>query len=943
MVNNKLKLVKSATAFVIGAAVLTGSFAAAGSDTAFAKSSTSVKVSNGKLVYKSTGKVVKGYKTYNKALYKDGKKLTGLYKKTYYKAGKKATGTYKSVYYKTGKAFTGVTNKTYYKAGKKATGTYKNVYYKTGKAYTGVVNKTYYKAGKKATGLYKGVYYKTGKAATGIFEGQLYVSGNLNKGLYEFDKKFYYDATLANGTYTDDKGVERAFENGVEVGVKVKSVEAINAKTLKVTLNVASNLKTTDFSVTKGSIKTNIANVVIAEDKKSVSIELTSKLTKGEYTVAVAQEGKDALTSSVSVEDEKVSGISVLSEVAPFNSDKTAATVGYQVTNQYGENVTKLNASSVTASVSGAAAQAELNADGSISLKGLAKDAKEGDKVVITLVHGATATTTTKTVTLSSKAVTSEVSVGSLYNKDGKKLTQDTDLSADKFYLPVTVKDQYGKIITDSAIAKAETLITNTNPAVATFGDFEKVTIDGKDQLVLPVKNKTLAGQATVIVIAKANGTNAQGTVTVAEGVSVANVTLSAPTGLVTAGKAVLFPLSVVDNAGAEIKTKKELEALNTKNKGITLSSNAKLIEKDGVLYAEVAGGSVEENKPVTVVANTANGKVSTQTVIAKAAATPTVITGLSSKLATSLRENAKTVITVSAADLVIEDQYGQVIDAKELASTNITAVATLGEESPFTVTTNGNNVEIKLSEKQEKTADTITFKIGNSDASALSKKFSVVKDSAFASYKVEDVAPIYVVADKDGVYTIESGYEQPIVVKATTKDGEVVTLDKGADYSVTGLNAGSLKFAEGSNTATQTATITINATGDKFTKEVTYSKAVAAPVKVELVEEASDLSKELTAVTKVNIEEALNLEALVKVLDVVSTDQYGIKATADAKVDSLTFTKVSGEVTFTGNGTNAAKVTKASKDAVINVQVNVGGKSATVQVTFTAEVTPGA
>ncbi|MGF9976212.1 hypothetical protein [Viridibacillus arvi] len=315
MVNNKLKLVKSATAFVIGAAVLTGSFAAAGSDTAFAKSSTSVKVSNGKLVYKSTGKVVKGYKTYNKALYKDGKKLTGLYKKTYYKAGKKATGTYKSVYYKAGKAFTGVTNKTYYKAGKKATGTYKNVYYKSGKAYTGVVNKTYYKAGKKATGLYKGVYYKTGKAATGIFEGQLYVSGNLskgltvykdqlykdavlnkglalfkdqlykdaalNKGLEKFEDKFYFDAAIADGTYLDADNVERAFENGVEVGAKAKTVEAINATQVLVTFNksldkdtaeTAANYKFNDTALTT----TTAPSVELQKDKKSVIITLAA-------------------------------------------------------------------------------------------------------------------------------------------------------------------------------------------------------------------------------------------------------------------------------------------------------------------------------------------------------------------------------------------------------------------------------------------------------------------------------------------------------------------------------------------------------------------------------------------------------------------------------------------------------------------------------------------
>ncbi|MEK5483922.1 Ig-like domain-containing protein [Viridibacillus sp. FSL R5-0888] len=329
MVNNKLKLVKSATAFVIGAAVLTGSFAAAGSDTAFAKSSTSVKVSNGKLVYKSTGKVVKGYKTYNKALYKDGKKLTGLYKKTYYKAGKKATGTYKSVYYKAGKAFTGVTNKTYYKAGKKATGTYKNVYYKSGKAYTGVVNKTYYKAGKKATGLYKGVYYKTGKAATGIYKDQLYVSGNLNKGLTvykdqlykdavlnkglalfkdqlykdavlnkgleKFEDKFYFDAAIADGTYLDANNVERAFEKGVEVGAKVKAVEAINAKEIKVTFNRSIDASTVigasealaNISIAKvGTADETGLKAKLSEDKKTVTI--TSETTfNGEYTVKV--------------------------------------------------------------------------------------------------------------------------------------------------------------------------------------------------------------------------------------------------------------------------------------------------------------------------------------------------------------------------------------------------------------------------------------------------------------------------------------------------------------------------------------------------------------------------------------------------------------------------------------------------------------------------------
>ncbi|MGE7922828.1 hypothetical protein ACQKND_06555 [Viridibacillus arvi] len=364
MVNNKLKLVKSATAFVIGAAVLTGSFAAAGSDTAFAKSSTSVKVSNGKLVYKSTGKVVKGYKTYNKALYKDGKKLTGLYKKTYYKAGKKATGTYKSVYYKAGKAFTGVTNKTYYKAGKKATGTYKNVYYKSGKAYTGVVNKTYYKAGKKATGLYKGVYYKTGKAATGIYKDQLYISGNLskglelykdqlykdaslnkglalykdqlykdavlNKGFIKFEDKFYFDAALANGTYVDADNVERAVENGIEVGAKVKAVEAINATEVKITFNKKVQASDVITSGTPDLVKA--ANVAITAVDGQI-------YNAGTTTAKLSENGRELTLTSVTafegrykvvvenVRDAKEEKIEKFDSVITIAKDTTAPSI----------------------------------------------------------------------------------------------------------------------------------------------------------------------------------------------------------------------------------------------------------------------------------------------------------------------------------------------------------------------------------------------------------------------------------------------------------------------------------------------------------------------------------------------------------------------------------------------------------------------------------------
>lgn len=122
------------------------------------------------------------------------------------------------------------------------------------------------------------------------------------------------------------------------------------------------------------------------------------------------------------------------------------------------------------------------------------------------MIHGSTATTATQTVTVSAKTVASDVTIGALYNKDGKTLTEDTTLAKDKFYLPVTVKDQYGKEITDVKRLKDEVLVTNTNQAVATFGEFEKQTIEGKDVVVLPVEKIVATGDTNVIVIAKATG-----------------------------------------------------------------------------------------------------------------------------------------------------------------------------------------------------------------------------------------------------------------------------------------------------------------------------------------------------------------------------------------------------------------------------------------------------
>ncbi|PYF07566.1 S-layer homology domain-containing protein [Ureibacillus chungkukjangi] len=780
--------------------------------------------------------------------------------------------------------------------------------------------------------------------------------------------------------------------------VAVESVSAINAKSLKVTFNTAADVTAADFSVAKGTVKSNVANVVIADDKKSATIELTSKLTKGDYTVTVKQGNNTPLTGTVTVEDEKVAGLEILSDVAPVvNTDADAAfeeaTVGYQVTNQYGEDLTKLFGTSLVKTVSGAASDATLNADGSIRFT-LVANAKVGDTINITLVNAATGVSTTKTIKLSDQSAASTATVGTLYNKDGKTLSQDTDVSKDKFYLPITVKDQYGKEITSAARANSELIVTNTNPAVATFAntnEIKEVTIDGKDVLALEVSGVSLAGTASVLVIAKANGSNAQGSVTVKEGVKIATVSLSAPTELVTANKDVYFPLTVTDTNGIEVKTLKALDAIND-----TLTpSTGEIVEVEGKegLFVKVTDGSdageveVTENAPLTVVVTSQSGKVSTQTVTPKAEAVASVITGIDADLANALRAGDTTGVTVKNTDLVVEDQFGQVITDKAVLET-LTFELSAPDAATFT-TTNGAAADaykqwtIKPVSGATKTSEKLTFKLRKDssavEASAFTKTYSIVKDADFASYTVKDVPTIYAADNGSGAYLVEAAYNEDIKVNATTKDGKVVELTEGTDFVVTGQPAdgAEVKFADKATTATKTVTITINATGEELTKELTYSNVAPKVAKVQLVKnntvvstEVATLGEPIEITSSTKIEEVKNvnfdggkvfdLSELAALVDFVITDTYGKKVAVDESdlddlvltladgeddiAQTLTLAKVSGTVTFANNGAANAEVSEFTAGSEFNSTVKFGGVTGNaVKVIADAKHTPTA
>ncbi|VDG98661.1 Uncharacterised protein [Lysinibacillus sphaericus] len=718
----------------------------------------------------------------------------------------------------------------------------------------------------------------------------------------------------------------------------------------------------------------------MSADNKTAMIELTSKLTEGEYTVKVAQKDKDALTGSVTVQNEKVTAIEVLSDQAPM-ADGNKATAAYQVTNQYGEDITKLYGASLVKTVTGAANGATVKSDGSIEFN-LVSGAKLDDKINITLVDGATGVSTTKQLTLSNKSAAAKATVGALYNKDGKELTEGTtDFSKDKFYLPVTVVDQYGKEVTSATRANNELVVTNTNPAVVDFlgtadNKIKEVTIDGKQVLALEVSKAGLAGTSNVLFISKTTGANSTATVTVNEGLKFNSVTLSSPSELVTAKKDIMFPLMVTDTKGNEIKTKAELAKVKD---NITTSVGEVVEVKDKGLFVKVTHNAVPGAKevnvtkdvPVTVVVTTTSGKVSTQTVTPKAEAVATVITGLDKDIRTALLSNDTTGSVISNTDLMVEDQYGQVITDEDILK-DLEFQVTAPSATTFTLANDASANKkwtVKPVVGTEKSSEVLTFKLINGaapvEASAFTKAFTVVKNSDFASFKVEDLSPIYVNADNEVVAAYNT---EKMVVNATTASGEVVKLVEDKDFTVTGkpANGAKVNFESNATTAKKNVTITINATGETLTKEITYSNVAPKVADVKIV--TNTKAPAMVAGTEKLVEvkdiewtnaAAFDIEALKSKVDFIVTDTYGVSVAANettgVKVTladgstpaidaTLTFNKVSGDLIFDKNGASDASVKEFTANSVFNTVVKFSGVAANpLKVTATLKNTPTA
>ena len=775
------------------------------------------------------------------------------------------------------------------------------------------------------------------------------------------------DTTVA-GTYTitysakDEAG--NVAENKVvtvtveEAALKVEAVSAINAKNLTVTFNsaVADTTKAV-FEVKKGITTVGVASTTWNAAKTVATLELNTKVTEGTYSVSVTGLGDAALTGEVKTENEKVAEIKLLSDSLVVTTAATAiatgeATTGYQLVNQYGEDVTSNSAFRSKVTFTSSHGSATADKDGKVTVV-TNIGTKVDDKIALTAIDSANAITANKILTVVDSAKVSEITFGEVYNRDGKSLNEDTRVGND-FYLLVTLKDQYGNEITDKAKASTTDLtVLSSDELVMGKPTIAEVTINEKKQLALKLDPRK-SGDSLITAIATANGKSASKKITVGEGTKVDTVLLGTPEGTPTGSNKVLIPVEITNNKGeavTKVADVKNTTFTATQGSSAISAGNIKLVEKEGALYLEVTTNSVasKQVENLLVTAQTPTNNFASKSYQVKADAVATALVGVDSKVSTAILKGET--LNVKEKDFVVEDQYGNRIT--DVAKYSVQGVSKDG----YIVTAAADGVNVRAIDSNEtkdttKLAFTLYTEAGVkvSPESTIDINFSLVKSSDFSSYKVETLGSI-----SNATTTKAGAYAKKLKVYGVTASGQEVllptseysvvgdsTLDYAADTNTVFVKSGQVDVAGNTSNLPETKAgeLTVTTNSGEVIKVAATATAVAPKAAKVGLYVGGDVKKD----SIIAIEETtgtLNAATINTVATgaIYIEDQYGVDITGAAKSRATyTFTNLKDankkDATTTNNGLNTATITNFNNGDTVTVKIAVDGVSTTVNAT---------
>lgn len=470
--------------------------------------------------------------------------------------------------------------------------------------------------------------------------------------------------------------LDDAIDAGFVTGLSSVTAAAVGAKKIKVTFNtaVADTTKAT-IEIKRGvNIKPNVKSVKWAEDKKSAVVEFSTNLVTDDYQVTVTGLTEEPLTASFKVEAAKLTTIRFKNDYAVMSDDgKTTPTKWYLkavvvAENQYGEDMTSDldNGASVTTTKG----TFENIVDGVITISSdIAGTFKVDEKVTIVVVKDGIIAS--QTLTIAQAAAIESIEFGELTTDDkdlqGKPINVTAmSKNATKYYLPITVKDQYGNVLKASEISGL-TITSSKNSIV------NPASIEDKEGVgtVLTFSNIENGEYGTVVLMAYTlMGKSANKTITVIDDAKIDVVTIYAPETALKQGVETVIPLTVVDTYGEEV----DLYDITFGDGGgdeITLNTNTKITANGGTFGTKVDHVKKTKSltfkpsasaKSVTLTVVTANNKVSTITFSVLDAPVIRSIKGMKSNFAAQLA-NDTGVSTKIADSVIFLDQYGDEYD----------------------------------------------------------------------------------------------------------------------------------------------------------------------------------------------------------------------------------------------------------------------------------------
>lgn len=665
-----------------------------------------------------------------------------------------------------------------------------------------------------------------------------------------------------------EAGKELRIENGQPVigdiqpqVLEVVSVKAVSAKALEVTFNKAiENTGALSFSVQRGTSPV-VLDVSWNNAKTVATLNSSTNLVAGTYTVAVSgadfAEGKNS--ASVTVEAQKVAKIEFTSNVIVKTGANTG-TIGYKVFDQYGQDVTK---ETVAANIRWTASQGTATDDnaGIITFnKGTAFAA--GDSFVITGIDPASGTTVSATFTVGAEATVQSLTLGEV-SLPGTNTRIYTGLNP-AARIALTGQDQYGNVLSKLGDFDGKvTVISSDDVVVADLTDKDGGSDTTKDAAItIDTTGLSMAKSVTITVILNSTGQTVTKTLEIVTPSAPANVSLTAPTSVIAANDpvgSVVIPLTVQDQFGTTL-TADEI-AVNKSAFTIT-SSNGSVIASTGLDIATTGAnkGKLVNTAPIagagtttiTVTVNT-TGKSDSVTLTSQAARHVAQVS-LPDTLVGNMLQGATQTFGVK-----FKDQYGADFvptsdDSNYKINVAITKVS--GDDGGLNVSPNGdinsettvvgNNAFTLTANANNTGTYTLTVKLINTSGetvSQASKTITVAAATSSLSYSIKDIPVLY-----KGAGGADSPYAENVKVIATDTSGnsyainpsDIVTITSDKSEVVVDNNSKKVYGnSSASNDVKATITVVFNTIDDvkTLTKEVTVSGADLAAQKVYIID----------------------------------------------------------------------------------------------------------